>query len=136
MQKLLLDNNEKIEKQKKEIKELRDALENERVLFAEQLRARVTKENEARESYENRSAETAMRYKRELMNKIASMEQRLIDKERSENELKTENWRLVNLLKDNSGEMLSEKELLQEQLEKQEEIIKVSLIVFSCLQMS
>ena len=127
LQKLLIDNNEKQELQKKEISELREALENERSLFAEQLRSRVAKENEAREAYENRSAEAAMREKRELTNKIAMLEQCLKDKDRAENELKDENWRLVNLLKDNSVEMLSEKESLQEQVEKQEDIVKVRI---------
>ena len=127
LQKLLIDNNEKQELQKKEISELREALENERSLFAEQLRSRVAKENEAREAHESRSAEAAMREKRELTNKIAMLEQCLKDKDRAENELKDENWRLVNLLKDNSVEMLSEKESLQEQIEKQEDIVKVRI---------
>ena len=125
LQSLLFENNERQEKQKKEIKELRDALENERSLFAEQLRSRVAKENEAREALEMRSAEAALRERRELANRISMLEQRLKEKERTESELKDENWRLVNLLKDNSVELLSEKESLQEQIEKQEDIVKV-----------
>ena len=127
LQKMLIDNNEKQEQQKKEINELRDALENERSLFAEQLRSRVAKENEAREAHEIRTAEAAMREKRDLTSKIATLEQRLKDKDRTENELKDENWKLVNLLKDNSVEMLSEKESLQEHVEKQEDIVKVRI---------
>ena len=125
LQSLLFENNERQERQKKELKELRDALENERSLFAEQLRSRVAKETEARQALENRSAEAALRERRELANRISMLEQRLKDKERTESELRDENWRLVNLLKDNSVELLSEKESLQEQIEKQEDIVKV-----------
>ena len=125
LQRLLIDNNEKQEQQKKELKDLRDALENERSLFAEQLRVRVAKETEAKEAQEKRSAEAVIREKRELLGKITMLEQRLKDKDRAEKELKDENWRLVNLLKDNSVELLTEKESLQEQVERQEDIVKV-----------
>ena len=135
LQRLLIENNDKQEQQKKEIKELRDALENERTLFAEQLRARVAKETEARQAHESRSAEAALRERKELANKVTTLEQRLKDKERAESELKDENWRLVNLLKDNSVELVTEKESLQEQLEKQEDIIRVRClnIIFSLI---
>lgn len=128
LQQLLVDNNEKVEQQKQEIKELREALENERTLFAEQLRARAAKEMEWKSSTESLSNEVSMREKRELMNMIASLEQRLNEKDRSESELRDENWRLVNLLKDSNEEMFTEKESLQEQLIKQEEIVMVCTV--------
>ena len=129
LQQLLVDNNEKVEQQKQEIKELREALENERTLFAEQLKARAAKEMEWKSSTESLSNEVSMREKRELMNMIASLEQRLIEKDRSESELRDENWRLVNLLKDSNEEMFTEKESLQEQLVKQEEIVMVCTLI-------
>ncbi|XP_065053400.1 A-kinase anchor protein 9-like isoform X3 [Rhopilema esculentum] len=124
LQKLLIDSNEKQEQQKREIKELREALENERMLFAEQLRARVGKETEVRTAQENTASEVLLREKKDAANKIGMLEQKLKEKEKIENDLKDENWRLVNLLKENNIELYNEKELLQDQLEKQEDIIK------------
>eukprot|EP00794_Sanderia_malayensis_P003343 gene3343-3832_t len=124
LQTMLVENNEKLELQKKEIVKLQEALESERVLFAEQLRARKIKEEEQKTVDGELASEAAMRERRDLMNKIAMLEQRLSEREQAESELRDENWKLVNLLKDNNIELFTEKDLLQEQLIKQEEIIQ------------
>ncbi len=134
LQTMLFENNKKLELQKQEIKDLQDELESERSLFAQQLRIRQAKENLLKSNNNDLPTESVIRENRDLLNKVMMLEQRLKEKEISEEELRDENWKLVNLLKDNNIELFTEKESLQEQLFKQEEIIQVCFYFIFYLQ--